>query len=467
MTDKDNKKASNDLDAGASKATESGKASETNTTKPKISAAQATKIAAQAKLGSKEKVSDTSAKAAKNKKAASSKVTSKVASTKSTTPNLIGKQKLSKTAVFAVLLALTAGAGVGGHYWWQQQVDAENAQLVDSKIQANIEQLDRHLQKQISSLQAQSKQQATEMIREVEKRSGSRIAELEQEIELILERQPNNWQVTEAEYLVRMAGRVLWLEKDTKTAISLMQDADQRLADLKDPRLLEVRQLLRNDIEELKLLPSLKTDEVIMTFMGLAQQIKKLPLLSVQLPEETELQESTALSTDINDWQANLAKSWEKFKAEFITIRRRSGDVEPLMEPEFEQNLYHNLDLKIQQVQWAASKRDSKLYVASITNIQQWLSMYFDMTASQTQQFNARLVELKSMPVNVDYPQSLSSQQALRAIMDRAPTSNAPKKKMSTLKPSTVNDEPMPEKAEPEQKSKQTVKPEQSAEAKA
>ena len=452
MTDKDNKKASNDVDKVASKAAESAKTSEKNSTQsstaqPKITAAQATKIAAQAKLGSKDKTTASASKTSSTKPAAPSKP-KKTSTSRSDSTNFNGKQKLSKTAVFAVLLALTAGAGVGGHYWWQLQLDAEYAKTVDSKIQANIEQLDRHLQKQISSLQTQSQQQASQMIAEVEKRSGSRIAELEQEITLILERQPNNWQVTEAEYLVRMAGRVLWLEKDTKTAISLMQDADRRLADLKDPRLMPVRQSLHNDIEQLKLLAPLKTDEIIMTFMGLAKQIKSLPIVEVSLPEVVEIQESTALSNDINDWQANLAKTWTRLKEQFITVRRRTGNVEPLMEPKFQQNLYHNLDLKIQQVQWAASNRDSELYKASITNIQQWLSLYFDMTAQQTQQFNARLAELKGMAVNVDYPQTLSSQQALRAILDKEPA--ASKKKMSTIKPS--------KKTEPKQQQEE-VKP--------
>lgn len=439
MTDKDNNKSSDKIaDADKAASTQASTSSDV-----KLTPAQATKIAAQAKQNSA-KQSAAAAKKMENKP--SSEPAKGRASKKSTLNNPskvtpVGKQKLSKTAVLALLLALGAGAGIGGHYWWQLQQTELLEQRVNASMATNIKQLDKHLQQQISLLQTQAEQRASAMIKAVEQRSGSRINELEQEIQLIRDRQPNNWQVTEAEYLIRMAGRVLWLEKDVKTAIALITDADARLSDLKDPRLLSIRQLIHEDIEQLKLLPALKSDEIILSFMGLAKQIKQLPLAEVQRPEVVELTESNALSTDISDWQENLAKTWATIKENFITIRRRDGKIEPLMEPQYQQNLYNNLDLKIQQAQWAVSQRDTKLYKASVTNLQQWLSLYFDMTSIKTQQFNARLAELKVIPVTVEYPQSLASQQALQDLLNNNKTKSnnientAPKKRLGGVKP--------------------------------
>ncbi|MEW6999060.1 uroporphyrinogen-III C-methyltransferase [Colwelliaceae bacterium BS250] len=471
MTDKDNNK-STDKTADTDN-TASSKAS--TSTDVKLTPAQATKIAAQAKQNSA-KTTATDAKTTAGKSApepSQSRGSNKPPISNRGTAASTGKQKLSKTAVLALLLALGAGAGVGGHYWWQQQQTELLEQRVNAGMAANIKQLDKHLQKQISLLQSQAEQRASAMIKGVEERSASRISVLEQEIKLILDRQPNNWQITEAEYLIRMAGRVLWLEKDVKTAIALITDADTRLRDLKDPRLLSIRQLIHQDIEQLKLLPTLESDEIILSFMGLAKQIEQLPLASVQLPEEAEIQESNALSSDVNDWQANLAKSWYKFKEEFITIRRRTGNVEPLMEPQFQQNLYNNLDLKIQQAQWAVSQRDTQLYKASVTNIQQWLSVYFDMTSIKTQQFNARLSELKVIPVTVEYPQNLASQQALQKLLNNNKSNGsaepkAPKKQLGGVKPQKPADIDKPTATEAVTKPLPTVdKPEISTEGKA
>ncbi|KGJ92224.1 uroporphyrinogen-III C-methyltransferase [Thalassotalea sp. ND16A] len=418
MTDKENNKTEN-----------SKPAAKADAKTEKISAANATKIAAQAKIQANAQAKKGAVKSPKT--AAQAAVKTKAAS-KSTTPAMpkTGKQQRSKTAVLALLLAISAGAGVAGHYWWQQQQSTALEQRINTSTTAGIEQLDKHLQQQISTLQRQQQQRISQLIGEVEQRSGSRIRQLEQEIEQLLDSQPHNWQITEAEYLTRMAGRVLWLEKDTGTAIQLIEDADARVKELKDPRMLKIREVLHQDIERLKVLPKLQRDDIILSLMGLSKQIDQLPLATVQLPEETELSQSTALTEDVSDWQQNLAKSWHKFKEEFITIRRRAGNVEPLMAPKLEQNLYHNLALKFQQAQWAVSQGNTELYQASITDIQRWLGQHFDMTVVDTQQFNARLGDIKSLPVNVDYPESLASQQALRAILD-----NKPKKRLSTPKP--------------------------------
>lgn len=420
----------------------------------KISASDATKIAAKAKQQAQNSAKGNAASPA-------SKKTVKPASkAQIKLPPL--KQKISKIGVFAFLIAAASAGGVGAHYWWQQQQNNELEQRLASNTKASVNELDQHLQKQISVLQKQSQQQISQLISEVEQRSGSRISELEQQIEQLIDSQPNNWQITEAEYLTRMAGRVLWLEKDASTAITLMQDADARIKDLKDPRMMKVRELLNEDIEKLKVLPKLQRDDIILTLMGLSKQVNKLPLATVQLPEEAELTESTALTEDVSDWQANLAKSWAKFKDEFITVRRRSGNVEPLMEPKLEQNLYHNLELKFQQAQWAVSQSKKALFIETVTDIQRWLSLHFDMTVVKTQQFNARLAEIKAMPVTVDYPQTLASQQALRAILD-----NKPSKRLGGVKPQKVKTlKPVIEKpAEKEQAAESNAEPEPNAES--
>lgn len=419
----------------------------------KISASDAAKIAAKAKLQAQS--SDKSKQAS-----TSSKKTIKPAP-KAQIKSSPTKQKLSKTALLALLVAVSAAGGVGAHYWWQQQQSSELELALLSNTKASVNELDQHLQQQISALQKQSQQQISKLISDVEQRSGSRISELEQQIEQLIDSQPNNWQITEAEYLTRMAGRVLWLEKDASTAITLMQDADARIKDLKDPRMMKVRELINEDIEKLKVLPKLQRDDIILTLMGLSKQVNKLPLATVQLPEETELKESNALTEDVNDWQANLAKSWAKFKDEFITVRRRSGNVEPLMEPKFEQNLYHNLELKFQQTQWAVSQGKKALFIETVTDIQRWLSLHFDMTVVATQQFNARLAEIKAMPVTVDYPQTLESQQALRAILE-----NKPKKRLGGVKPQPVKTiKPVTEKPDLETEQKPAPLKEEEGEA--
>ena len=434
MTDKDNNKENESKKPADNKAPDTSAASKEAASPSSKAVVNATKLAAQAKSASQQKsassktqssssTSSTAATKAKANEKASAKTSAK-AQPKPTSRSLPTKQKISKTAILALLVAISAGGGVGAHYWWQEQ----QSQLLESRVTEKnavaVEQLDQHLQQQISKLQTQSRQQISALIKEVEEKSGSRIKELENQIQELIDSQPANWQIVEAEYLVRMAGRVLWLQKDAQTAISLIEDADARLKGLRDPRLLEIRELLHQDIEKLQVLPKLERDDIVLSLMGLSKQVDDLPLASVELPDVTEIQESTALSEDISDWRENLSKSWQQFKDEFITIRRRKGDVEPLMEPKFEQNLYHNFELKFQQAQWAVTQGNTILFRKTVTDMQLWLSKYFDMTKATTQQFNARLGEVKNMEVNIEYPKNLQSAVALQNLINTNKNAN-------------------------------------------
>ncbi|WP_371187926.1 uroporphyrinogen-III C-methyltransferase [Thalassotalea maritima] len=415
----------------------SNKPSTAKTTQPpSLSSSDAATIAADAKrhveANQDNKSSDKPASSASNTdKASTAKITKPTnkAQTKSIKPsNTVTHttRKRSKTAVIALLVAVFAGAGVVASYWWQQQQDQQQSNALLTKTQAQVAELEKYMQQQIRSQNSSQQQQLQQSLSVIEEQTQQRIATLEAQIQQLLERQPENWQVTEAEYLMRMAGRTLWLDKDTKTAINLMQDADARLKDLKDARFYRVRELIHEDIEALRALPVLELDQTILTLMALSKQVSDLPRPEVLKPEVAQLVDSTALSNDVNDWRENLAKTWQRFKEEFIIPRRLKGQVEPLMSADLEKNLYQNIDLKFQLAIWAASRGDTQTYQQTISDISSWVGQYFDRTQHQTQTFNARLVELKNTPITVQYPNELASQQALKQLIEQNITQPVP-----------------------------------------
>lgn len=423
MTDKEQNKntsaANNDISSKSAKTT-----AETDSSKPSISAAQANKIAAQAKKNT-DSAKFESVKPAKTQ-SANHKPRSGKTSPAASTQTSQSKQSISKIGSLALIISLLAIGGGAAHYYLQQQENQNlehrltlSSQQKSSTFEKQLkQQFSEQLSKELRSAEQRYKQQINQLTSTLNQQNELKLAQLQQALTDVIAQKPMKSEITEAEYLVRMAGRVLWLEKNVDSAIALMQDADQRLTKVNDPRLLSIRQLLHQDIEKLKLLPQIHTDEIILSFMGLSKQIGNLPLASLQLPETTNAPVDTELTNDINDWRENLAKTWHSFKEEFITVRRRTGQVEALMEPQFQRNLYHNLELKIQQIQWAASQKSGQLYVKSITELQHWIGQHFDMSVEHSKQFVKRLEELKTQPVNIDYPSALSSQQALQALIE-------------------------------------------------
>jgi uroporphyrin-3 C-methyltransferase len=407
--------------------------------------------------------SNTNSEKESTSKATSDMSKTPVKKTSATTPpkahvtkSIAHKSKLSKTAVVALLIALLAIAASAGHYYWNEQQKVQFSQQLNNELQEQL-QLN---QTQVSQLLKQQKQQSDAQLKTIEatvqrntasniKQLQQQLAQLEQQITSLSQNQPSDWLLHEAEYLIRVASRSLWLEKDTTAAIGLLHDAERRIQELNDPQFLSLRQTIQQDISSLQLLPKLNTDEIMLKLMALAHQSKQLPLAMVNIPTSSEQEGDLELTENASDWRENLVKSWRKFTADFITVSRRTGNVEPLMSPTFQQNLRENLNLKLQTAIWAASKGNTEIYRQSLIDINAWLHDYFDMAETSNQHFSEALLVLKNETVNVSYPNKLVSLAVIRDILSSSKAPIVPESK-NEAEPAILA--PAPEKLDEEAK---------------
>ena len=341
-------------------------------------------------------------------------------------PNMNSPDKISKTAVFALLLAITAIAGIAGMYYWH---DLQQNLLEQRLTQQNQKALLNN-QAQVKQLLTQQQQnlvkQLSSKVTQIQLASEDKIKHLENTVARLSQNNPSDWLTHEAEYLIRIAARTMWLERDTKAAIGLLFDADARLKELNDPKFLPARQLIHQDITALKLIPELKTEDIILELMALNKQVESLILAMVYIPESNQAVENFELTENTADWRDNLQKTWGKFLGEFITVSRRTASVEPLMSPQHQQNLRENLSLKIQLAQWAASQEMSSLYQQTLVETELWLNDYFDMQNPINQVFQQSLQALANQNISFVYPENLSSLQAMRAIISNSSTKSTP-----------------------------------------
>ncbi|ALO33323.1 heme biosynthesis operon protein HemX [Colwellia sp. MT41] len=340
------------------------------------------------------------------------------------------KKSSNKTATIALVLATISVFTSLGHYTWQQQqtsaqflaLSQENSQALQqsqAQLKSSLSaEFNQQLQQQHSA-NSQSQQSAQQVHIEHDTQVQRLAAQISQLAQQVTQRQPSDWLIHEAEYLVRVAARTMWLERDTKAAIGLLRDADNRLEELNQPKFLPVRALINEDIESLALMPTLNNQQAILTLMALNKQVATLTLASVNLTAVVDAsKEDLALSDDIGDWQENLAKTWQKFLNDFITVRRRTGQVEPLMTPEQQQHLKQNISLKVQLVQWAASEQKEEVYQQTLLDIQQWLNEFFDMSLPVNQKFYQAIEQLKQQTIYYDYPSDLRSLTAIKRLLD-------------------------------------------------
>lgn len=360
------------------------------------------------------KKTDTQKPVTKTTKAPAKKV-----SVKETTE--ASKNKVSKLALVAIVIALGSTAG---HYFWQQQqsklltielskkFNHENTAAFN-QYQSLIEQQE-NFAKQLEQITIQVNDSNQAKIAEL----NTTVTQLEQKLK---QRQPSDWLLHEAEYLIRIAARTLWLEQDTTAAVGLLKDADARLADLHDTAFLPVREIVHQDIKSLELMPTLETDEIVLTLMTMNKHVAMLPLAMVDVGAITDPNANLELSSDFNDWQTNLAKTWQKFLNDFIRVRQRNGLIEPLISPEQQQHLKQNLKLKVQLALWAASERKGDIYQKALTDIEQWITEFFDLEDSSNQNFLQALTKLQTLRVSYDYPNELESLTAIRTTLNDQP----------------------------------------------
>ena len=343
-------------------------------------------------------------------------------------------QKTSKTAVVALIIALLAIAASAGHYYWSEQQKAQYSlqlnELVKRQLVENQQQIAQQLlenKQRIAQQFSQSKQANTaelnvlgktlEQGENLTKSHSETLAQLQQKMASLGNNQPSDWLLQEAEYLIRVASRSLWLEKETSAAISLLNDADLRIKQLNDPQFYALRQIIQQDIAKLALLPTLTTDNTILKLMTLAQQTQKLPLTKTHASANNDQEIDVELSENVSDWRENLAKTWHSITAKFLTISKKSADSKPLMSPEFRQNLRENLNLKLQTAIWAASKMNQEIYQLSLIEINHWLKDYFDMADIANQNFSNTILKLQNEVISAKYPNRLDSLAAVRQLL--------------------------------------------------
>lgn len=307
--------------------------------------------------------------------------------------------------LFSLLVAIVA---IAACYWLYLQLDQQSngqtqlGQNISEQVTQNkslkyeLQQTAMATNKRIGTLEQQQLNDTKAYAKLAQLQQSNK--QLQERVAVIAQRSPNHWMASEAEYLVRMAGRKLWLENDPQTAIGLLQSADERISAMKDPALTVLRKALADDITKVK---ALKTTDITNTIFDLDTLIDGLTQLPLNRVDENFADnKSTQQVTDsIDDWQQNLARTWHDLTDGFITIRKRTTDLEPLLSPEQQWYLVENIRNKLLQAQLALYRFDQLNYQQSISLADKWLQQYFDLSDPKTKTMIASLDKLAKVNI--------------------------------------------------------------------
>ncbi|MFW8592005.1 uroporphyrinogen-III C-methyltransferase [Glaciecola sp. 2405UD65-10] len=323
-----------------------------------------------------------------------------------------------------IVLALVAGA-----YWYYSQIH-QNTSQENSALKAVESALD-DTKTQQNQLAANVKNQATQLNNE-QAALLETVNELKQELESLASvneglgqrvaemsgRRPSDWLLAEANYLVNMAGRKLYLEKDVETAFTLLSEADQRLVDLNDPSLFPIRKQLASDMQALQQVSLVSSSSVALEISGLSALVKDLPMDTLRLPE-ADADENTNLSEDVSDWRQNLAKTWRSIVGDFISIKHVDAPLEPYLAERQQWLIEEQIKHALAQAQTAVLNEQEALFKSAIQTAMTGVADNYLLDDNKVANFLESLQNLQNTNFTQDMPNKIEAQASLKRLIEQ------------------------------------------------
>ena len=232
-------------------------------------------------------------------------------------------------------------------------------------------------------------------------------------------RRPADWLLAEADYLVKLAGKKLWLEGDVKSAIMLLKSADVRISDLADASLLPVRALLAKDIQTLQQVNQVSTESIALSVSALIAQADNLPLDTLKLPDVEAPEVTAELSNDVANWQANLKSSWNAIVDDFISVNKRTAEVTPFISKKEQWLAREQLKFALLNAQQAVMNHQTKLYQQALQQSLDIVIAHYALDNIGVEAYIDSIQHLILIDTSRELPKQLDAQQPLAEIIEQ------------------------------------------------
>ncbi|ABP62644.1 uroporphyrinogen-III C-methyltransferase [Enterobacter sp. 638] len=327
-----------------------------------------------------------------------------------------GNNKTS-LALSAIAIAIALAAGVGLYGVVKKQ--ATNQSATSDALVNQITALQKAQETQKAELESVIKQQSTQLAEANTKQEEltKQLGEVQEKVATISGTDAKTWLLSQADFLVKLAGRKLWSDQDVTTAAALLKSADASLADMNDPSLITARRAITEDIASLGAVSQVDYDGIILKVNQLSNQIDNLRLADNNDDDTPMDSDGTELSSSLSEWRINLQKSWQNFMDSFITVRRRDETAVPLLAPNQDVYLRENIRSRLLVAAQAVPRHQEETYKQALDNVSTWVRAYYDTSDATTTAFLDDVDKLSQQNITMNVPDQLESQPILEKLM--------------------------------------------------
>ena len=220
----------------------------------------------------------------------------------------------------------------------------------------------------------------------------------------------NTWLLAEAEYYMQIANAQLQLAGNPHLATLALGMADERIVQLSDPALTEVRQAIADELAALEGMDKPDIQGITLTLSSLARVVDSLPLRQIA---EAKTDENAEIDPDLS----GVDRAWASVKGAVSGLVKVTGPDQtsiPLLTPDAVYFLRTNLTLQLQAARLALLRGEQAVFRQSLDDAAAWLEQYFDAESAQVGSVLETIDEIRGGMLAVTTPDISQSLRLLR-----------------------------------------------------
>lgn len=215
--------------------------------------------------------------------------------------------------------------------------------------------------------------------------------------------------LAEAEYYLQIANAQLQLANNPQLASLALGMADERVMQLSDPGLTDVRRAISDELAALEVMNKPDIEGATLTLGSLARVVESLPLAGTAAPDDAVPEDDTE--------QSGVSRAWGSVKDAFsglvkVTPPDQAGLT--LVSPDAEHFLRNNLALQLQSARLALLRGEQTIFEQTLDDTSALLNSYFDSSSVEVISAQLTISEIRDSVFAADIPDISKSLRLLR-----------------------------------------------------
>jgi uroporphyrin-3 C-methyltransferase len=220
----------------------------------------------------------------------------------------------------------------------------------------------------------------------------------------------DSWLLAEAEYYMQIANAQLQLGNNPQLAMLALEMADERVVQMANPALTDVRRALADELAALEAMEKPDLQGATLTLASLARVVDSLPLSSEQGAAD-------GAADPENEETGAVARAWASVKealSSLVKVTPPDEDKRALLTPDTARLIRGNLALQLLAARLALLRGEQAVFEQSLDDADALLTQYFDTGSAQVTSAMDTIAEIRGSMVAVTTPDISESLRLIR-----------------------------------------------------